>query len=172
MRGPCADCRGCKCRCVHDGDGKDDAAGTGVDAPDDSIRTGHESDVVPRSRLSHLPLRWALYPQYYAPHARFPPAPDIRHPMPGGPSRKECRARSVPCTRLGTRADDSGSPADSIHAAPVPPAAPGAKGATPAPAPASCGGCACLACHKLKMRSVALNGENGNASPDGLDERR
>ncbi|KAG9098837.1 hypothetical protein FS749_002820 [Ceratobasidium sp. UAMH 11750] len=41
------------------GDGKDDAAGTEVDTPDDSIRTDHESDVVPRSCSSHSPPRWA-----------------------------------------------------------------------------------------------------------------
>ncbi|KAG8734154.1 hypothetical protein FRC10_011931 [Ceratobasidium sp. 414] len=226
MREPCADCRGRKRRCVHHSElGKDDAAGTDVDAPDDSIRTDHESDVVPRSRSPHSPPRWAPHPQYYAPpppppqqfggyphsehrmsypphpsgpgqlihphehpyahppphphglhpphpHARLPPAPDMRHPIPGAPSCKECRARGVQCNCPETRADDGSSPADSVHAAPPPPAAPGAKGATPAPAPpAGRKGRACLACRKLKMRCVAPNSENSNANPDGPDER-
>ncbi|KAG8699914.1 hypothetical protein FRC08_005037 [Ceratobasidium sp. 394] len=106
------------------------------------------------------------------PHVRLPPAPDIRHSMPGRPSYKECRVGGVPCTRLETRADDSGSPANSVHAASVLPAASGAKGATLAPAPASCEGRACIAYRKLKMRRVALNSENGNANLDGPDERQ
>ncbi|KAG8700863.1 hypothetical protein FRC08_004410 [Ceratobasidium sp. 394] len=107
-----------------------------------------------------------------APARPSPAAPDICHSIPGRPSYKECRVGEVPCTRLETRADDSGSPANSAHAASVLPAASGAKGATPAPAPASCEGRACIAYRKLKMRSVALNSENGNANLDGPDERQ
>ncbi|KAG8726393.1 hypothetical protein FRC12_023440 [Ceratobasidium sp. 428] len=222
MREPCADCRGRKRRCIHHSDlGKDDAPGTDVDGPDESMRTDHESDVHPRSHSPHSPPRWPPHPPYYAAppppppafsgyphnehrmnytahpagpgqlmhphehaythpphphglhpshaHPRLPPAPDMRHPIPGGPSCKECRARGVPCTCPETRADDGGANADGV---PAPPAAPGAKGATPAPAPpAGRKGRACLACRKLKMRCVAPNGDNGNANPDGPDER-
>ncbi|QRW12900.1 Fungal Zn(2)-Cys(6) binuclear cluster domain [Ceratobasidium sp. AG-Ba] len=96
MREPCADCRGRKRRCVHHGDIDKDAAGTDVDAGDESMRTDHEGDVHPRSHSPHSPPRWPPHPpnSYHQPP---PPQPfsgypyDHRMPYPphpaGGPGQ-------------------------------------------------------------------------------------